>query len=62
MSNDNYVERKEYTGLALVDGQLIPQRGDAKPEDLVQTEPVIEEARRNGGGRKGSNRSNTSGE
>lgn len=62
MSNDNYVERKEYTGLAFVDGQLIPQRGDAKPEDLVQTEPVIEEARRNGGGRKSSNRSSAGGE
>lgn len=62
MSNDNYVQRKEYISLALVDGQLIPQRGDAKPEDLVQTEPVIEEARRNGGGRKSSNRSNAGGE
>lgn len=51
MAKDNYVVRKQYTGLAMVDGQLIPQRGDAKPEDLAHVDPTLDAAVRNGRGR-----------
>ena len=50
MANDNYVIRERYNGLVEVDGQLIPQRGEVKPEELVATSPDNEEARNNGGG------------
>lgn len=50
MANDNYVIRERYNGLALVDGQLIPQRGTVAPEDLVAIQPDNEEAHNNGGG------------
>ncbi len=50
MANDNYVKRERYNGLVEVDGQLIPQRGDALPEALVETQPDNEDAHNNGGG------------
>lgn len=50
MANDNYVIRERYNGLVEVDGQLIPQRGEVKPEELVATVPENEEAHNNGGG------------
>lgn len=50
MPKDNYTVRKQYEGLKEVDGQLIPQRGDVKPEDLVTGQPESEEAVKNGGG------------
>nr|DAH52784.1 MAG TPA: hypothetical protein [Caudoviricetes sp.] len=50
MANDNYVKRERYNGLVEVDGQLIPQRGDALPDDLVETQPDNEDAHNNGGG------------
>lgn len=50
MAKDNYVVRERYTGLEEVDGQIIPQRGTIKPEELVATEPDNEEAHNNGGG------------
>lgn len=50
MANDNYVIRERYNGLVEVDGQLIPQRGEVKPEELVATSPENEEAHNNGGG------------
>lgn len=52
MANDNYVIRERYNGLALVDGQLIPQRGEVAPDELVATQPDNEEAHNNGGGAK----------
>lgn len=50
MAKDNYVIRERYNGLAEVKGQLIPQRGEVKPEELVATSPDNEEAHNNGGG------------
>lgn len=50
MANDNYVIRERYNGLVEIDGQLIPQRGEVKPEELVATSPENEEAHNNGGG------------
>lgn len=52
MANDNYVIRERYNGLALVDGQLIPQRGEVVADELVATQPDNEEAHNNGGGAK----------
>ena len=52
MANDNYVIRERYNGLALVDGQLIPQRGEVAADELVATQPDNEEAHKNGGGAK----------
>ena len=50
MPKDNYVVREKYEGLEEVDGQLVPKRGQVKPEDLVTTAPESEEAVKNGGG------------
>lgn len=50
MANDNYVIRERYNGLVEVNGQLIPQRGNVSPEELVATEPSDEGAHHNGGG------------
>jgi hypothetical protein len=47
---DNYVIREKYNGLTVVDGQVIPQRGDVLPEELVETRPDDEGAHNNGGG------------
>lgn len=52
MANDNYVIRERYNGLALVDGQLIPQRGEVAADELVATQPDNEETHNNGGGAK----------
>lgn len=52
MANDNYVIRERYNGLALVGGQLIPQRGEVAADELVATQPDNEEAHNNGGGAK----------
>ncbi len=50
MANDNYVIREKYNGLVEIDGQLVPQRGNVLPEELVATQPDDEEAHNNGGG------------
>lgn len=50
MPKDNYVVRNEYTGLKEVDGQIVPQRDEVKPEELVQVVPDDEGAHNNGGG------------
>ncbi|EJO6831379.1 hypothetical protein NRU17_004350 [Salmonella enterica] len=50
MANDNYVIREKYNGLVEIDGQLVPQRGNVLPEELVVTQPDNEEAHNNGGG------------
>lgn len=50
MPKDNYVVRNEYTGLKEVDGQIVPQRGEVKPEELVQVVPDDAGAHNNGGG------------
>lgn len=47
---DNIVIRERYNGLFEVDGQLIPQRGAVKPEELVHTQPDDEGAHNNGAG------------
>ncbi|QZA71150.1 hypothetical protein AH01_32 [Pantoea phage AH01] len=47
---DNIVIRERYNGLVEVNGQFIPQRGEVKPEELVQTQPDDESAHNNGGG------------
>lgn len=47
---DNIVIRERYNGLVEVNGQLIPQRGEVKPEELVQTQPDEEGAHNNGAG------------
>jgi len=47
---DNYVIRERYNGLVDVDGQLIPQRGNVEPGELVATQPVNDGAHFNGGG------------
>ncbi|EAW4196128.1 hypothetical protein FFV02_22815 [Salmonella enterica] len=50
MANDNYVIREKYNGLVEIDGQLVPQRGNVLPEELVTTQPDNEEAHNSGGG------------
>lgn len=50
MANDNYVIREKYNGLVEVNGQLIPQRGNVNPGELVETQPEDEGAHNNGGG------------
>lgn len=50
MAKDNYVTREKYNGLAVVDGQIIPQRGTVDASELVATQPDSEEAHNNGGG------------
>ncbi len=50
MANDNYVIREKYNGLVEVNGQLIPQRGNVNPGELVETQPDDEGAHNNGGG------------
>lgn len=50
MAKNNYVIRERYTGLVEVDGQLIPQRGEVAPGELVATQPDNEGAHNNGGG------------
>ncbi|ENW7558943.1 hypothetical protein ACFL9L_004329 [Salmonella enterica] len=50
MANDNYVIREKYNGLVEIDGQLVPQRGNVLPEELVATQLDNEEAHNNGGG------------
>lgn len=50
MANDNYVIREKYNGLVEIDGQLVPQRGNVLPEELVATQPDNEEVHNNGGG------------
>lgn len=47
---DNIVIREKYNGLVEVDGQLIPQRGEVLPGELVQIQPDNEGAHNNGGG------------
>ncbi len=47
---DNIVIREKYNGLVEVNGQLIPQRGNVLPEELVATQPDDEGAHNNGGG------------
>ena len=43
MAKDNYVTREKYNGLAVVDGQIIPQRGTVDASELVVTQPDSEE-------------------
>lgn len=63
MANDNYVIREKYNGLVEVDGQLIPQRGNVNPGELVETQPDNEDAHNNGGGvERKRRRRNTLGE
>ncbi len=50
MAKDNYVERKQYKGLKVVDGQVVPDVGDVEEQELLRGQPEVEEARRNGGG------------
>lgn len=52
MAKDNYVTREKYNGLAVVDGQIIPQRGTVDASELVATQIEDKQARRNGGGKK----------
>lgn len=47
---DNIVIRERYNGLVEVDGQLIPQRGEVNPEELIETQPDDEGAHNNGAG------------
>ncbi len=47
---DNYVVREKYNGLTFVDGQVIPQRGEVLPEELVEIQPDDEGAHNNGAG------------
>ncbi len=47
---DNIVRREKYNGLVEVNGQLLPQRGEVLPDELVQTQPDDEGAHNNGGG------------
>lgn len=47
---DNYVIREKYNGLTVVDGQVIPQRGEVLPGELLHTQPDDEGAHNNGGG------------
>lgn len=57
---DNYVTRERYTGLIAVEGQVVPQRGVVPDDELVQIIPDDGEAVRNGGGRRGRKRQETS--
>ncbi len=50
MAKDNYVERKQYKGLKMVDGQVVPDVGDVEEQELLRGQPDVDEARRNGGG------------
>ena len=52
MVKDNYVTREKNNGLAVVDGQIIPQRGTVDASELVATQTEDKQARRNGGGKK----------
>lgn len=52
MAKDNYVTREKYNGLAVVDGQVIPQRGTVDASELVVTQTEDKQARGNGGGKK----------
>lgn len=52
MAKDNYVTREKYNGLAVVDGQIIPQRGTVDADELVATQAEDKQARRNVGGKK----------
>ena len=52
MAKDNYVTREKYSCLAVVDGQIIPQRGTVDASELVATQTEDKQARRNGGGKK----------
>ena len=52
MAKDNYVTREKYNGLAVVDGQIIPQRGAVDASELVAIQSEDKQARRNGGGKK----------
>ncbi len=54
---DNYVTRERYTGLTVVDGQFVPQRGAVPDDELVQITSDDGEAIRNGGGKRGRKRS-----
>lgn len=47
---DNIVRREKYNGLVEVNGQLLPQRGEVLPDELVQTQPDDEGAHNNGAG------------
>ena len=49
---DNYVIREKYTHVDVVDGQVMPVRGVVEADELVTTQPDIEEAHNNGGGAK----------
>lgn len=49
---DNYVIREKYTGVAVVDGQVMPVRGVVKADELVAAQPDNGEAHNNGGGTK----------
>lgn len=49
---DNYVIRKKYTHVDVVDGQVMPVRGMVEADELVATQPDNEEAHNNGGGTK----------
>lgn len=49
---DNYVIREKYTHVDVVDGQVMPVRGAVEADELVATQPDIEEAHNNGGGTK----------
>lgn len=62
MAKDNYVIREKYNGLAIVDGQIIPVRGEVKPGELVATIPDNAEAHNNGGGEDKPRRRRRAGE
>ena len=49
---DNYVIREKYTHVDIVDGQVMPVRGEVEADELVATQPDNEEAHNNGGGTK----------
>ena len=50
MAEDNYVERKQFKGLEMVDGQVVLEVGDVEEQELLRGQPDVDEARRNGGG------------
>ena len=52
MAKYNYVTREKYNGLAVVDGQIIPQRGTVDASELVAAQSEDKQARHNGGGKK----------
>ncbi|HDD1919394.1 TPA: hypothetical protein ACTNSM_004388 [Salmonella enterica subsp. enterica serovar Enteritidis] len=47
---DNYVVREQYKGVVEVQGQLVPIREGASPEELIEIQPMTEEPHYNGGG------------